>query len=181
MDERRLVSCLISGDKGAWNKFVNKYGDTVYKVALSVTNNPSDADDLVQDLFLGLYKNNCQRLAGFQGRSSLKTWLRTVCTRLALDFIESKGRYKRLKERLAEHEYSKMVGKNPHDPELGERIRLALRKLNERDRTLLILFYFEELSYKEISDVMSMPVNSVSPLLIRAKEHLQKLLDATKF
>ena len=176
VEDQELLKKLVIGNKFAWDEFVTRYSDTVYRVALAITKKEEDAQDLVQEVFLALYKNNFQKLRTFLGKSSLKTWISTVASRQCLDFIDQKARYNKIKSRLAELAPEELVGKKQPDPELKEKVRNALAKLNERDRALLSLFYFEEMPYKEIAEILSMPLNSVSPLLMRAKERLERLV-----
>jgi RNA polymerase sigma factor (sigma-70 family) len=62
----------------------------------------------------------------------------------------------------------------PDDARSAERLHRALEKIPSREKLILKLFYFDGLSYKSIAEIMRIPVNSVSPLLIRAKESLRK-------
>ncbi|HXX92032.1 MAG TPA: sigma-70 family RNA polymerase sigma factor, partial [Planctomycetota bacterium] len=62
------------------------------------------------------------------------------------------------------------------DPEDRERLHAALEKIPSREKLLLKLFYFDGLSYRSIAELLKMPVNSISPLLLRAKESLKRQL-----
>ncbi|HHF42417.1 MAG TPA: sigma-70 family RNA polymerase sigma factor, partial [Candidatus Aminicenantes bacterium] len=74
MEETKLVQAALEGDEAAFEALVKKYYRKVYQLAVSITNNPAEAEDLAQEVFIKVYSS----LSQFQGQSSFGTWLYQV-------------------------------------------------------------------------------------------------------
>lgn len=185
MEERQVVDRCIRGEARAWELLVDQYGPAIYDAAgftlrrVLGAAQDEDIENVYQGVLLGLCDKNFHRLKLFQGRSSLKTWLTSVTCRFSLNYIRTEKRKGSLKNAPLDDEAAAEIPDRdrlfPSNAEERERIHAALEKLPPRDRLLLKLCYFDGLSYKAISDVMKIPVNSISPFLTRAKESLRKL------
>lgn len=184
MDERELLARCIRGEARAWERFVDGFGGAVMDAARFTLRRvlgsvrDEDAENVVQAVFVALCDKNAHRLKLFQGRSSLRTWLTSVTARFALNYIRSekrKGslRYVGLDEsagEIPERERDLLPGA----AEEREQVHAALERIPARERLILKLFHFDGLSYKAIAGVLKMPVNSISPLLLRARDSLRK-------
>jgi len=186
MDERELVDRCIRGETRAWELLVERYGPAVYDAARFTLRRvlgaaqDEDVENCYQAVLLALCDKNAHRLRLFQGRSSLKTWMTSVTARFSLNYIRTEKRkgslkYTALDETAGDLPDRDLLGGDPED---RERLHTALEKIPTREKLLLKLFYFDGLSYKGIAEVLRMPVNSISPLLLRAKESLKKQLVA---
>ncbi len=161
------------------------YGGAVYDAAgftlrrVLGSAQEEDVENVVQGVFLGLCDKNAHRLKLFQGRSSFRTWVTSVTARFALNYIRTEKRKGSLKYCLLDESAGeRLEGDRDLLPGLEDRERMhrALEKIPSRERLILKLFYFDGLSYKAVAELMRIPVNSISPLLLRAKESLRKVL-----
>jgi RNA polymerase sigma-70 factor (ECF subfamily) len=182
MDERELVDRCIRGEFRAWELLVERYGPAIHDAARFTLRRvlgaapDEDVENVYQAVLLALCDKNAHRLRLFQGRSSFKTWLTSVTGRFSLNYIRTEKRKGSLKYCALDDSAGELPDRDliKDDVEERERIHQALERIPARERLLLKLFYFDGLSYKAISDALRIPVNSISPLLLRAKESLKR-------
>jgi len=182
MDERQLIDRCIRGEPGAWELLVREYGPSVYDAARFTLRRvlgsaqDEDVENIYQGVLLGLCDRDAHRLKLFQGRSSFRTWVTSVTVRFALNYIRTEKRKGSLKYLALDASAAELPDRAllPEDGEERERLHRALEKIPPREKLILKLFYFDGLSYRVIAEIMRIPVNSVSPFLIRAKESLRK-------
>ncbi|MBI4566506.1 MAG: sigma-70 family RNA polymerase sigma factor [Planctomycetes bacterium] len=186
-DDLSLVDRCIRGQPAAWQLLIERVGPAATEAARYTLRrvlgraHPEDVENVVQSVFMGLCDRSFHRLRLFQGRSKLKTWITAVTTRFALNYIRTEKRKGSLKfASLSEVpvEQPQPERRLPLTPEEKETLYRGIDKLPPRERLLLKLCFFDELAYREIADVLKIPVNSVSPMLVRAKENLRKILGA---
>ena len=136
----------------------------VFRVALHVTGQRQDAEDAVQEVFLRLYT----RERDFASPEHLRRWLIRVTVNLCRDNLKSPWRKRRVDlKQLPEPSF--------HQVEQRELYREVMA-LPEKYRTVLDLFYYEELSTREIGEVLGIRQSAVTTRLNRAREHLKKRL-----
>lgn len=185
MDEFELVGRLARGETEAWEYFLTRYGPAVTDAARFTlhrvlgTVRAEDADNVVQAVLLALCEKGFHRLRLFQGRSSLKTWLTSVTCRFALNYVRTERRKGSLRlAPLDETAPLRAPAPTPAAAADEEWLQGAIARLPPRERLVLRLYHLDGLSYKEIAAVLRVPVNSVSPLLSRARENLRRLAEA---
>ena len=182
MDERQLIDRCIRGEAGAWDHLVREYGPSVHDAARFTLRRvlgsaqQEDIENVYQGVLLGLCDREAHRLKLFQNRSSFRTWVTSVTVRFSLNYIRTEKRKGSLKYLALDDSAAELPDRDllPNDAEERERLHRALEKIPPREKLILKLFYFDGLSYKSIAEIMRIPVNSVSPLLIRAKDSLRK-------
>ena len=187
-DERSLVESCIRGDTRAWETLVRVYGPSIYSAARFTlrrvlgSSAEEDVENVVQTVFVALCDKDMRRLRSFQGRSRFRTWLTSVTTRFALNHIRTEKRKGALKYCSLELSFEeRFLRDDSTGISVEERNRLfeGLEQLPSRERLLLKLFYFDGASYQSIAKMLQVQVNSVSPLLVRAKEALRKEVETT--
>ncbi|HLY10879.1 MAG TPA: sigma-70 family RNA polymerase sigma factor [Planctomycetota bacterium] len=182
MDERQLIDRCIRGEAGAWELLVRDYGPAVHEAARFTlrrvlgTAHDEDVENVYQGVLLGLCDKDAHRLKLFQARSSFKTWVTSVTARFALNYIRTEKRKGSLRTIALDAAASEVPDRDlfAGDLEDRDRVHRALEKIPPREKLILKLFYFDGLSYKAVAEILRIPVNSVSPLLIRAKESLRR-------
>ena len=185
LDERTLVEQLKRGDETAFRMIVTTWQDMVYNTALGILQNPEDAEDTAQEVFVQVYES----IHTFKGESKLSTWLYRITTSKALDHIRRRKRKKRfafVQQLFGENNeviiqppdflHPGIVLDNKED---GIALFKAIEKLPENQKIAFVLNKVEGLNYQEISDVMKTTVSSVESLLHRAKNNLRKWLQQT--
>ena len=151
-------------------QIVHEYLDTVYRVALSSSKNPHDAEDIVQSTFLKLLEGNRE----FRDEEHIRRWLIRVTINEAKSLWRSFWRKKviSLEETLEEPKF--------FEPEKSE-LFWAVQKLPPRYREVTYLYYYEEYSIKEIDKLLRISETAIQTRLMRAREKLrQQLKEAWK-
>lgn len=151
-------------ERAIFEQAVREHRDMVFRVALHVTGQRQDAEDAVQEVFLRLYT----RERDFASPEHLRRWLIRVTVNLCRDTLKSPWRKRRVYlEQLPEPSF--------HQVEQRELYREVMA-LPEKYRTVLDLFYYEELSTREIGEVLGIRQSAVTTRLARAREQLKKRL-----
>lgn len=174
--DRALVQRCIKREAGAWNDFVDRFLGLFYHTIhytahlRSVVLEPEDVEDLAADILLQIVANDYAALRQFRGNSSLATYLTVIARRIcAHELSRRKAGRDAAAERAAREERPRA--------EIGlenlEEVERLLRKLPTREREVVRLFYLEGRTYEEISAELDIPVNTIGPVLSRAKKKLR--------
>lgn len=152
-------------DKTSFTAAVERYQDTVYRVALHVLASPQDADDAAQEVFLRLYTAK----KPFQSEEHLRRWLLRVTVNYCRDVLRSPWR----KRRASLEE----VPPQPIFQQLEEEaLYQAVMALPEIYRIVPVLYYYEELSAREIGELLELETPAVTTRLSRARAKLKEQL-----
>ncbi|WP_368657066.1 sigma-70 family RNA polymerase sigma factor [Metabacillus halosaccharovorans] len=149
-------------------EIMNKYGTPLLKLVYSYVKNWTSAEDIVQETFITFAQKHHQ----FEGKSSLKTWLYQIAINKSKDFLRSP------KNKLSQFAFNNMVLTSKEgevenkliDDDESQLILECLFKLPIKYREVLSLFYYEELSIKEISNVLCISEGNVKTRLTRDRE-----------
>ena len=171
----RLISACIAGDEEAIEIFVRQYETGVFRLALSILNDPAEASEVTQETFISALR----ALRTYQEKKSLKAWLYTI----ALNQSRSRLRKRKIRERLQatlttifQVQAQKQI--SPEEAimqtEKEAVVWKALNQLDERHRLTVILRYFHELSIAEISEILSVNEGTIHSRLHTARERLRE-------
>ena len=159
-------------DIKSFEQLYKEHSGFVYSVALRVSQNSADAQEVTQDVFMKVYRG----LKGFQGKSSLRTWIYRIAVNTALNQCHKSNRLPSTGE---EYDYAvaTMTARNSAsetaDEHDNEAILVTLMGfLNPEQRMIIILREIEGFSYQEIAEMVNIPVNTVRTRLKRAREAL---------
>ncbi len=174
--DQPCIDRVINGDTQAFAVLVDRYKHMVFTLAAKVLNNKEEAEEVSQDVFLKVY----QSLPTFKGDSKFSTWLYRIAYNRSLDYLKKKGRGFKTTSIDAYREHNISSLENAIDMlEANDRkvaIKKAMNELAEDDAVVLTLHYFEELSLKEIAEVMGIAADTVKVRLFRSRKRLAKLL-----
>jgi RNA polymerase sigma-70 factor (ECF subfamily) len=180
VDERAFVDALISRDPAAWRRFAEELGPVLYRAASAVLRRESpgwarqEAQDLAQSVVALLLERDAALLRTFEGRARLSTWLIGIVRRQAISHL------RRERRRPPPPRPVPPAADDAADAaETAERLASAMAALGARDR-LLLTFFSEETPHAEIALTLGIALNSVSPLLQRARERLAAALAGLK-
>jgi RNA polymerase sigma factor (sigma-70 family) len=158
----------------------------VFNLCLNYLQNTHDAEEVTQDVFMKVHS----KMAGFKGTSELRTWIYRITINQCLDFLKRKKRHKRfgfhvfiqtdVREDSAVFSTFDHPGIQLENKEATERIFRCMNRLPERQKTVLLLKTLEDLSQKEIAEVMDQSVKAIESLLSRAKANLRIELDRSE-
>ena len=183
MSEENLISTLKKGDIKSFRILMDEHQRKVLNTCYRFLNNKEDAEDLTQEVFLEVYKS----ISSFREESKISTWIFRIAVTKSLDFIRKKKRKKRyavLKRIFSDDALTVEIPDNSNlNPsrrtEEQDRIRIlneALESLPQNQRAAFTLSKYDELSYKEIADILNTTISSVESLIHRAKNNLKKKL-----
>jgi RNA polymerase sigma-70 factor (ECF subfamily) len=161
-----------AGDAGAQAALVRATQAEVWRFAAALVD-PGSADDLTQETYLRAFR----ALAGFEGRSSVRTWLLGIARRVCADHLRAVVRRRRLDARLAAQAWTDV----PHpDPSLRLSVADLLQRLGEERRTAFVLTQVLGLSYAEAAAVEDVPVGTIRSRVARAREELVAAVAAAR-
>jgi RNA polymerase sigma-70 factor, ECF subfamily len=188
--EAAIVAELKAGSEDAFYWLIAHYNQPVYSLVYRILDDPSDAADTTQDVFIKVFRG----IKNFNADSSLKTWIYRIALHEASNqrrwwfrhrgretSIEPPDEYRDGRCAIALRELIADSGKSPldsvYDSELRTRVETELRAVSEPYRTTLILRDIEELSYEEIAEVLGVSLGTVKSRLMRGREALRKRLE----
>jgi len=189
-DWSEVVRRCLSGDSPAWTELVRAHHRRVYALCYRFTNSGSDAEDLTQDVFLKIYGN----LKSFDTeRGSLQVWITTLTRNLLVDHFR-RTRNLRATGSLDEgwdetgelRPIDRLEAKGPtqHDQatrrELAKMVQNALALVSPELREAVILRDLQDMDYKEIAQVLSIPEGTVKSRISRGRAELARLLERNK-
>ncbi|MBI4911417.1 MAG: RNA polymerase sigma factor [Acidobacteria bacterium] len=175
------VAAAQAGDQAAFSQLVKLFQRDVYGKAFSIVKNHGDADDVVQETFLRVFR----ALPGFRFESSFRTWLITITTRQALNFMERlRSRHESLEVedgqdhpglRIPESQMSSLL-----DEESRRLLREALPTLPPRQRQALMLKLENDWKYERIAAEMGTSVGSVKAHIFHAIQNLTRRIKGVR-
>lgn len=148
-------------------RVMDTYGTMVYRLAYSQLRNGADADDIYQEVFLRYY----QKRPEFESEEHRKAWLLRVTINRAKSYVTSAW----FRHTVPLEECVSFL--EPEEQHLDE----ALGELPAKDRTLLHLFYYEELSIREIGELLGRKESTVRTQLTRARQRLAKIMKGESY
>jgi RNA polymerase sigma-70 factor (ECF subfamily) len=183
--DRELLKRCLQHEPGAWNDFVDRYLGLVYHVIhhtshlRSVPLRPEDVEDLAAEILLQLVAKDYHVLREFRGKSSLATYLTVVARRICVQELSRRSAAREVQPRQEGH-LQKAEAEPEEGPQPGvgletlEEVAKLLKKLPARERQVVRLHYLEGRTYEEIATELSMPINSIGPILSRARKKLRQ-------
>lgn len=176
-----LVQRCVAGEKGAWDEFVRRTRSAMYRGATVALrkfriSDKEAIENVYQQVYVELLRDGGKALKTYRGESDLEGWVSVISMRTAYRIQRQKTPEASLSELLPAAP-TPAPGEKAEQTEFLNKLDAAFRKLDARESALLRLSYYEQMSYKEIATALNLPLNSVSPLLIRAKEKLKKFLE----
>jgi RNA polymerase sigma-70 factor (ECF subfamily) len=177
--DRALLQRCLQHDTGAWNDFVDRFLGLIYHVIhytahlRSAPLTPEEVEDIAQEVLMQVVANDYAVLKQFRGKSSLATYLTVIARRICVHQIAKIAPTRKplpaeLKKSEEEEHPRARIGL-----ERQEEVLKLLKRLPSKEREVVRLFYLEGRSYEEISAALNMPVNTIGPVLSRAKKRLK--------
>lgn len=175
LTDNELAEQAMQGHTEAFSILVDRYRQKVFRTAMGFLHNADDAEDLTQEIFIKAW----HALRSFDRKSAFSTWLYRISVNKAIN----QTRKNKLRAIAGINEETK---NNIHDDESAdetitrkeqkEEIKKAISKLNNKQKKAFVLFYYQELSMKEVAEVLKMSQKAAESLVFRARQSLQKAL-----
>jgi RNA polymerase sigma factor (sigma-70 family) len=182
--DEEIIGLVLNGDVQAFAHLIERHSQIAYSTAFTITRNHEDAEEIVQDAFVKAFS----ALGSFQGRSKFSTWLFRIVYHHALNHIEKHKPYKtntdldftfEKEDDLITEERENLIHKDQ-----GMYIGKVLEKLSTPDRLALTLYYLDEKSQQEISQLTGWSLAATKLRIHRARskfdEALEKILGNEK-
>lgn len=182
MNESELIGLLKKKDRQAFKEIVETNQDLVYNTAIGFLQNAEDSEDVAQEVFIQVFES----VSSFKEESKLSTWIYRITVSKCLDHLRKKKRKKRFAFVQSLYGKNDRLATDPPDffhpgiktenKENAKFLFKAMNKLPENQKTAFVLNKIENLSYREISEIMNSSESAVDSLLQRAKKNLQTAL-----
>ena len=173
--EYDLMAAIAHGDNKAFERLVKRYQNPLFSFIRRCVTDRQTAEDLTQEVFLRVYRS-----AGrFEPRAKVSAWIFKIAYNLALNEVERRKRFLLFREESANAPDDLPGGGfsgTERLAEIKEEVAAALDGLPQNQRAALLLRVEEDLSYREIADVMGLSVSGVESLIFRARTHLKRAL-----
>lgn len=176
--ELTIIRRVQHGDAEAFGMLVEAYQKNVFNVALQMTGNREDAQDMAQEAFLKAYSS----LNSFRGDSKFSSWLYRIVANVCLDFKRRQGRRPASSLTVEDDEGEILeldIADESQSPErllerklTREAVRRGLAELPEEQRQILLLREIQGLSYEEIGEAMGLEPGTVKSRIFRARKKL---------
>lgn len=173
--DRELIDKLQQGSLAALGDLYDHYRQMVYRTALAITSDPEAANDLMQDVFLRLYRF-ADRI---DPQRPIEPWLYRMTANLAYTWVKRRNRWIRPLEDLADW----LAGSSRNSPQETaemhddwQRIQQAITGLPLPQRLVVVLYYLNDLSLQEISEILDVPVGTVKSRLHYGRNTLKRSL-----
>lgn len=175
MEELEAVERLKNKDREAFDFLYEKYKNEILRAAYFITNNRFDSEDIVQETFVKCYLYAHE----LRDNSLFKTWLYRILTRTAWRFCKKNG-----VEKPTDEIFDLIKDSNPCSPadiilqsELEQFLLKEINRLKTKHRTVIVLYYYNQLSTKEIAKVMGCLEGTVKSRLYNARAQLKNSLE----
>jgi len=174
--EKVIIEEILNGNTRVFSQLVDGHKDLVFSLALRMLKNREEAEEIAQDTFIKVYKS----IAKFKMDSKLSTWIYKITYRTCLD------RIKKNKKHLNDvpiNEFTENEIKSIDNAlermmvqERKQNIQNCIQKLESDDAALLTLYYFDELSLQEMSEILKLSTNNIKVKLFRCRKKLAEIL-----
>ena len=178
MTEQELITVVLQardGDRAAYGELVERFQSTVYAVALARLRNPTEAQELVQEVFLHAMK----KLPQLRDVQCFPGWLRQITVRMAINRMTRSGPLHRVEPEMLEN--AEATSTTPLDEmvraEQREELWRGLERLKAVDRATLVAFYIRGQSLKQMSRDFETPVGTIKRRLHVARNRLKKQME----
>ncbi len=177
LSDEELVEKIRSENNELYAEIVGRYQQKLYRYLRYLTNRPDEAEDLLQDVFIKAYRN----LFGFDTKRKFSPWIYRIAHNEGVNFVKRASRGKQVSlDNLEKINFSPgNEGDSMEDAfikeEIREKMKQCLDELEAKYREPLVLYYFEDKSYREISDILRIPVKTVGTFIFRGKRILKTI------
>jgi RNA polymerase sigma-70 factor (ECF subfamily) len=175
MTDEEIVALVCAGDKNKFSLIIQRYQDKLLRYIKRLTNQASeDGQDILSEVFLSAYAN----LNGFNPDKKFSSWIYRIAHNKAIDYFRTHKNIGSLDQDSEELIWNKETLFEDLEIEKENRqiVNDTISKLELKYKEVILLFYFEDKSYQEISDVLHISVSQVGVLIHRAKQQLKHFL-----
>ena len=177
-----LAARAQEGDLHAFGELVGRYTDKIRRYGMRYFGDADDREDHVQKVFIKAYTN----LQSFDTKRRFSPWIYRIAHNEFVNVIKRRSRYKiqslfdfDLDVLLPQGKFQESVEDTYSKQELRESLEASMDELDRKYKDPLVLYYFEELSYEEIANILEIPKSTVGVRLRRGRDKLKTLIEKT--
>jgi RNA polymerase sigma-70 factor (ECF subfamily) len=176
ISDEKLAELVQKGDKEKFGQLMERYEKKLFRYGRKFLSNQDNIEDVVQEVFIKTYQN----IKSFDLTQKFSPWIYRIAHNTYINTLKKHSR-----NPLYFFDFDTLVAHPVYDdPQVKEKEQIELQKIIENSldtlspgyREIIILYYLENLSYKEIADILHIPIGTVGIRLMRAKESLKKSL-----
>ncbi len=175
-EDIRLIEATLKGSRPAFQQLVERYQHYVFTIAFKILRSREEAEEAAQDVFVKVYKT----LNSYEQKSKFSTWLYTVTYRTAIDIARKK---QLLTDSIDDDAHFLQIEDAEDNPlqevqhgDLQTQLQFVINQLRPDDAALITLFYLNEKTVKEISEITGLTETNIKTKLHRTREILREYL-----
>jgi RNA polymerase sigma-70 factor (ECF subfamily) len=169
-EQNELIKGCIEGNRSAQYAFYKKYSKAMYNISYRITNDPDEAEDVLQEAFLSAFNH----MNAYKGDASIGAWLKRIVVNTAINHLRKK---KMIQVPLEQMEVVEEDTINDEDIVLElSRVKDAIQELPDGFRTVFSLYLLEGYDHREIADILGVSESTSKSQYNRAKKRLKEIL-----
>jgi RNA polymerase sigma-70 factor (ECF subfamily) len=175
LSDQEIIDSVRKGNSSDYSILVNRYKNKAFSMLNRMLKNEFDAEEILQDCFLKAYNS----LVNFKGESKFSTWFYRIVYNSALTKLSSQKRKTETEMISVEDHFNLVSEYNSNEFEkrdVNELIRETISKLPEKHSAIITMFYLNEMTIDEISEVMEISISNVKVMLHRSRNALRDLI-----
>jgi RNA polymerase sigma factor (sigma-70 family) len=171
------INQILAGNNNAFSYIIEKHKNKAFNLAFRICGNHEEAEELAQDSFLKAFRS----LGSFKMKSSFATWLYRIVYNTSISHVRVKKRGVLSLEDFPA-DATDFIGSNTNEEEAEREYRsslvnFALQKINEEERGLVSLYYYEDMNSDEISEVTGLSKANIKVKLFRARQKMLEIIE----
>jgi RNA polymerase sigma-70 factor (ECF subfamily) len=176
LSDKEIIESVLKGNSADFVFIIDRYKNKAFSMLKRMLKNNEDAEELLQDCFLKAYNN----LKSFKFESKFSTWFYRIVYNAALTKLSGKKR--QIENDMTDIDelhniQSKYSADEFIENDLSDTVRKIVNELPEKNAAIITLFYLEEMTCEEISNVLKITVNNVKVLLHRSRNLLKEIIE----
>lgn len=173
--DEELARLVQSGDKEKFGFLMKRYESKLFRYGKKFLSDKDNIDDALQDVFIKTYQN----INSFDANQKFSSWIYRIAHNTYVNVLKKKSRipidFFDFDTLIARTVVEDPIVREREQKEIKEMVDKGLEKLSPKYREIIILYYLDELSYKEISDILRVPIGTVGIRLKRAKDSMREI------
>lgn len=172
ISDKELVQAILNGDTERYAEVVERYQQLVTNICYKLAGNKIDVEEVVQTVFVELYFS----LTRFRFQAQLTTYIYKLTLNTVTKTLNKNKRYEQWDNKLDNNFCTPAIDDTMVKDERTRELYAAIDRLKYEQRVALMLHCFDDMSYKEVAEVMEVSLSKVETLIFRAKKNLKKIL-----
>ena len=175
-----FIEQVLNGRVNAFSHLIDRHKDRAFNLALRISGNREEAEEIAQDAFMKAYR----ALGRFRMKSSFETWLYRIVYNTAISLVRARKKgILSIEDFPADALDFMTFNKSEEDAENEYRnslVNFALQKINEEERAIISLYYYDELDTGEISEITGISKSNIKVRLFRARQKMIEIIEKAK-